>query len=75
MQELFNQSTPITECSKQVRKILKTSKKVANAPGLAFVIRGVLLGSTDIKIKVVIRLRIRGGWYPFFTNFFFFFLL
>jgi hypothetical protein len=48
---------------------------VANAPGLAFVIRGVLLGSTDIKIKAVVGLRIRGGWYPFFGNFFFFFLL
>jgi hypothetical protein len=58
-----------------VRKILKTSRKVANAPGLAFVIRGVLLGSADIKIKAIVCLRIRGGWYPFFNNFFFFFLL
>jgi hypothetical protein len=58
-----------------VRKILKISRGVANAPGPAFVIRGVLLRSTDIKIKAVVGLRIRGGWYPFFNNFFFFFLL
>jgi hypothetical protein len=57
-----------------VRKILKTSRKVANAPGLAFVVRCVLLGSTDIEIKAVVCLRIRGGWYPFFRNFFFFVL-
>jgi hypothetical protein len=56
-------------------KDFKTSREVANAPGLAFVIRGVLLGSTDIKIEAVVCLGIRGGWYPFFKNFFFFFSL
>jgi hypothetical protein len=55
-------------------KDFKTSRKVANAPGLAFVVRCVLLGSTDIEIKAVVCLRIRGGWYPFFRNFFFFVL-
>jgi hypothetical protein len=58
-----------------VRKVFKTQGKGLHAPGLAFVIRGVLLGSADIKIKTVVGLRIRGGWYPFFQNLFFFFLL
>jgi hypothetical protein len=57
-----------------VRKILKTTRRVANAPGLAFVIRGVLLGSTNIEIKAVVCLWIRGWWYPFFRDLFFFFM-
>jgi hypothetical protein len=60
---------------KVCEKYLKTQGKGLHAPGLAFVIRCVLLGSTDIEIKAVVCLRIRGGWYPFFRNFFFFFVL
>jgi hypothetical protein len=57
-----------------VRKILKTSREVANAPGLACVIRWVLLGSANIEVKAVVCLRIWGWWYPLFKDFFFFVL-
>jgi hypothetical protein len=56
-----------------VRKILKTSREVANAPGLAFVHRLVWLGSTNIKVEAVACLRIQGWWCPFFSDFHFFF--
>jgi hypothetical protein len=56
-----------------VRKILKTSREVANAPGLAFVHRWVGFGSANIEVEAIACLRIRRWWCPFFGDFYLFF--
>jgi hypothetical protein len=57
-----------------VRKILKTSRRVANAPGLAFVYRGVRLGSVDVKVETISCLMFRRWWCLLFVYFDFFFV-
>jgi hypothetical protein len=58
-------------------KDFKRIKKVANAPGLAFVYRWVRLGSTDVKVKTIPCLRFRRWWwwslFLFYLNLFFVF--
>jgi hypothetical protein len=57
-----------------VRKILKTSRKVANAPGLAFVDRLVRLRPADIKVETISGLRFRRWWCLLFGYFDLFFV-
>jgi hypothetical protein len=55
-------------------KDFKTSRKVANAPGLAFVDRRVRLGSADIKVEIISCLRFRRWWCLLFGYIDFFFV-
>jgi hypothetical protein len=57
-----------------VRKILKTSRKVENALGLAFVDRLVRLGSADIKVETIPCLRFQRWWCLLFSYFDLFFV-
>jgi hypothetical protein len=58
-----------------VRKILKTSRRVANAPGLAFFDRWVRIGPTNIKVGTVSCLRFRRWWWCLLFGYFDFFFV
>ena len=54
-------------------KNFKTSREVANAPGLAFVNRRFRLGSTNVEVETIPGLSVQRWLYLLFGDFYLFF--